>query len=275
VVLLAIVALGEPVLSLPDTAVARQRAAGAQKRLTEQILVGNGPYRGTNLPRSTSHPSGPRGDLRIRDLTAGWDPDQPLPLQFLTLNLPAGSRTAILGPSGGGKSTLAAVLARLLDPRSGTITLGGTDLLTMPDHEVRARIGLVSEDADHVFASTVRENLRLADPGADDEALHRVLHRVRLDLDLDRWLGAGGSTISGGQRKRLATARALLADPELLILDEPTEGLDQAGAEALMADLLNAARGRTVLLLSHRTEGLDQVDEIHRLDACALTTADA
>ena len=165
------------------------------------------------------------------------------------------------------------MLARLLDPRAGTVTLGGVDLRELDDHLVRRRIALVSEDADHVFASTVRENLRLAKTGATDGELHAVLERVGLGLGLDVWLGAGGSTISGGQRKRLATARALLAGPDLLILDEPTEGLDGPGAEALMADLLTATAGRTVLVLTHRTEGLDLMDAIHHLERGTIRAA--
>jgi ATP-binding cassette subfamily C protein CydCD len=101
-----------------------------------------------------------------------------------------------------------------------------------------------------------------------------VLRRVGLGdwgKDLDTWLGTGGATMSGGQRKRLATARALLARPRLLILDEPTEGIDEAGAEALMADLLDAAGGRTVLVLTHRTEGLDRVDTAYELGRVPAT----
>jgi ATP-binding cassette subfamily C protein CydCD len=204
----------------------------------------------------------------VRGLVAGWDPDRPPALDGVDLTVPAGARVALRGASGSGKSTLAAVLARLLDPRAGTVELGGADIRALPDDAVRATVALVGDDTDHVFASTVRENLRLAAPGADDAELTAVLRRVGLadwGKSLDTWLGTGGATMSGGQRKRLATARALLARPRLLILDEPTEGIDEAGAAALMADLLDAAAGRTVLVLTHRTDGLDLVDATYEL----------
>jgi ATP-binding cassette subfamily C protein CydCD len=278
VVLLTVVALGEPVLTLPDAAVARRRAAGAADRLS---ALTTGPPAASFPAPAQGHPAGPTaagGDLRlgaiaVRGLAAGWDPRRPAVLHGLDLDLPAGARVAVLGRSGSGKSTLGAVLARLLDPRAGTVTAGGRDLRALPEFHVRGRIVLVGEDTDHVFASNVRENLRLARPAATDDELRHALARVRLDgwlaglpHGLDTWLGTGGSTMSGGQARRFATARALLADPELLILDEPTEGLDRATAEALMADLLDAAASRTVLLLTHRTEGLDRVDRIHTLD---------
>jgi ATP-binding cassette subfamily C protein CydCD len=177
-----------------------------------------------------------------------------------------------------GKSTLGAVLARLLDPVAGTVTVGGRDVRTMPEAAVRGRIVLVGDDTGHVFASTVRENLRLARPAAGDEELRAVLARVRLDEwlaglpdGLDTWLGTGGRTMSGGQARRLATARALLAEPDLLILDEPTEGLDEHTARALMDDLLDAAGGRTVLVLTHRTEGLHRTDRVLTLRDGRLT----
>ncbi|MFB9697432.1 thiol reductant ABC exporter subunit CydC [Amorphoplanes digitatis] len=245
VLLLAVVALGEPVAALPGAAVARRRAAGARTRLAEIAA---------RRPAAAPRAAGPGGDVTLRGLVAGWDPDREPALRDVDLDLPAGSRIAVLGPSGGGKSTLAAVLAGLLDPWAGTVTGVG-------------RAVLVGDGTDHVFASTVRENLRLARPGATDDELRAALARVRLDDWLARqpdglgtWLGTGGGTISGGQRRRLATARALLARPDLLILDEPTEGIDEAGAAALMDDLLAASAGHTVLLLTHRTEGLDRVD---------------
>ncbi|AGZ42299.1 thiol reductant ABC exporter subunit CydC [Actinoplanes friuliensis] len=258
VLLLAVVTLGEPVAALPDAAVARRRSAGAVSRL-EEISA--------QPPTATRYAGTTGGDVAIRDVSAGWDPDRPPVVRDVSLDLRAGSRVAVLGPSGGGKSTLAAVLAGLLDPRSGTVTGTG--------HTV-----LVGDETDHVFASTVRENLRLARPGATDTELLGALARVGLDdwarglpAGLDTWVGAGGSTISGGQRRRLATARALLAGPDLLVLDEPTEGLDEAGAEALMADLLTAMAGHTVLLFTHRTEGLDRVDATYELRGGRLSPA--
>ncbi|WP_240670340.1 thiol reductant ABC exporter subunit CydC [Actinoplanes solisilvae] len=268
VLLLATVVLGETVLTLPDAAVARQRAAGARARLA--TLTSETPtatFTGTTRHGLT--------DVRLDHVTAGWDPAREPALRDLTLDLPAGSRTAILGRSGSGKSTLAAVVARLLDARDGTLNHGD-----LPEDAVRGRIVLVGDDTDHVFASTVRENLRLADPEATDAQLRAALTRVRLEawLDalpngLDTWLGSGGTTMSGGQARRFAVARALVADPAVLILDEPTEGLDEDVAEAVMTDLLDAATGRTVLLLTHRPEGLDLVDRVLRLEDGRLTPA--
>jgi ATP-binding cassette subfamily C protein CydCD len=248
VLLLAVVTLAEPIAALPDAAVARRRAQAADDR-----LAASAPPRGTEPPTiSPWADEGPAGGgLVVRDLVAGWNPTGRPALNHLDLTVPRGRSLAVLGRSGSGKSTLAAVLTGFLTPRAGRITTPGT-------------VGLVSDDADHIFATTLRENLRLARPGVADGELAEVLDRVGLPGwgdRLDQWLGAGGSTVSGGQRRRLATARALLADPALLILDEPTEGLDEPSAEALMADLLAATHGRTVLLLTHRTEGLDRVDE--------------
>ncbi|MFF5228874.1 thiol reductant ABC exporter subunit CydD [Dactylosporangium sp. NPDC000521] len=269
--LLGAVALAEPVLTLPDAAIARRTAAGATGRLAAVAA----------RPRPAAPPTGDAGDamtvgddltLTVDDLAAGWDPRRAPALRGLDLRLPPGRRVAVLGASGSGKSTLAAVLVRMLDPRQGRVTLGGIDLRDLPDAVLRSTVGLVGDAADHVFATTVRQNLLLARPAATDDELRAALAGARLGAwldslpeDLDTWLGEGGATISGGQRRRLAMARALLAGPRVLVLDEPTEGLDEQEAAALMADLLDAAAGRTVLLLTHRHDGLDHVDEVYDL----------
>ncbi|MGC0415282.1 thiol reductant ABC exporter subunit CydD [Embleya sp. AB8] len=212
-------------------------------------------------------PAAPRA-LRVRDLAARWTPDGPPALVGVDLDLTPGKRVAVVGPSGSGKTTLAHVLLRFLEPAGGTVTLGGVSITDLAGDEVRRVIGLCAQDA-HVFDSSLRENLRLARPDCDEPALRAALAGARL-LDwvdtlpegLDTMVGEHGARLSGGQRQRLALARALLADFEILLLDEPAEHLDLPTADALTADLLDATRGRTTLLVTHRLTGLDAVDEI-------------
>jgi len=192
-------------------------------------------------------------------------------LRGADLDLPAGCRVAVTGPSGAGKTTLAMVLLRFLDPAAGTVTLGGADITTLDADQVRSVIGLCAQDA-HIFDSTLRENLRLARPGAGDGELAGALRRARLDDwvaslpgGLDTEVGEHGARLSGGQRQRLALARVLLAGFPVVILDEPAEHLDEPTAEALTADLLAATAGRTVLLITHRPVVNTDVDQVLRL----------
>jgi ABC-type transport system involved in cytochrome bd biosynthesis fused ATPase/permease subunit len=198
-----------------------------------------------------SRPAAPF-DISIRGLAARWTADGPDVFGDLDLDLPAGSRVVLTGPSGGGKTTLAMILLRFLDPAAGSITLGGTDITTLTGDQVRSVIGLCAQDA-HVFDSTIRANLKLASPDATDDELTRALHRARLtDLDLDTPVGEHGARLSGGQRQRLSLARVLLADFPVVIFDEPTEHLDDQTAESLTRDLLTETTGKTVLLITHR-----------------------
>ncbi|MFE2869959.1 thiol reductant ABC exporter subunit CydC, partial [Embleya sp. NPDC059259] len=212
-------------------------------------------------------PAGPR-PLSVRDLHARWTPDGPPALAGVDLELTPGKRLAVVGASGSGKTTLANVLLRFLDPATGRVTLAGVPITDLAGDDVRRVIGLCAQDA-HVFDSSLRENLRLARPDCDEDAMRAALARARL-LDwvdtlpqgLDTMVGEHGARLSGGQRQRLALARALLADFEILLLDEPAEHLDLPTADALTADLLDATRGRTTLLVTHRLTGLHAVDEI-------------
>jgi ATP-binding cassette, subfamily C, bacterial CydC len=217
----------------------------------------------------------PGGPLRVtlRQARVRYERDGPLALDGVDLDLVAGRRVALVGPSGAGKSTVAAVLLRFCDLASGTATLGGRDLRSYQADDVRTVIGGCTQDP-HIFDASIRENLRLARPGASDCELAEAAAQARLlpwieslPRGWDTAVGARGGTVSGGERQRLALARALLAGPDLLILDEPTAHLDPETRAAISADLLDATRGRATLLITHELRGLDQVDEIVVLEA--------
>jgi ABC-type multidrug transport system fused ATPase/permease subunit len=203
----------------------------------------------------------------VSGLRARW-PGGPEVLSGVDLTLEPGKRVAVVGRSGAGKSTLAAVLVRFLDPCSGRVELNGVDTRDLPTDAVRSVVGLLTDDA-RLFDTTIAANLRIADPDADDAALMAALGRARLadwvrslPDGLDTMVGERGSRLSGGQRRRLALARALLADFPILVLDEPTEHLDEETARAVTDDLLTATRGRTTVLITHRRDRLAEFDEV-------------
>lgn len=200
--------------------------------------------------------------LRVRDLRVRYAEAGPWALDGLDLDVPPGAHVAVVGPSGAGKSTLASVLFRFRDADAGSVDLGGHDLLHRSPDAVRAAVSGVPQDP-HVFDSTVRENLRLARPAATDDDLRAVLDRVRLDLELDDAVGSHGRRLSGGMRQRLALARALLTEPALLVLDEPTAHLDPDTRDAVLDDLLAAARGRSTLLITHDLAGTARCDAVY------------
>jgi ABC-type multidrug transport system fused ATPase/permease subunit len=184
---------------------------------------------------------------------------------------------AVVGESGSGKTTLAMVLLRFLDASDGRVTLTGrdgeeVDLSDLSGDDVRTVVGLLAQDA-HIFNSTIWENVRLAAPQASRAEVRDALRHARL-LDwvdrlpegLDTWVGEHGERMSGGERQRLALARALLADFPVLVLDELGEHLDVATADALLADVLAAAADRTIVAITHRLQGLEGFDEIVVLD---------
>ncbi len=204
----------------------------------------------------------------MRGLRARYGPDAPWVLDGLDLDLVAGRTVAIVGRSGAGKSTLADVLLRFLPYQGGSVTLDGVEISDCESDELRRVIGLISQDA-HVFDTTLEENLRLAARGASEADLRSALSRASLlhwaeslPAGLQTHVGPQGASISGGQRQRLAVARALLADFPVLVVDEPAEHLDTATADALVADLLAVTPDRALLLITHKLTGLEAVDEV-------------
>ena len=210
--------------------------------------------------------------LRARGLHARYGTDGPWVLEELDLDLISGRSVAVVGSSGAGKSTLANVLLRFLPYEGGSITLNGAPVSELAGDDYRRIVGLVSQDA-YVFDTTLEENLRLARRDATPAQLRDALDRARLlewitglPDGLETRVGAHGAEISGGQRQRLALARALLADFPVLVVDEPGEHLDIAAADALVADLLATRATQATLLITHRLAGLQAVDEIIVLD---------
>ena len=211
-----------------------------------------------------------RVSLRLHQVTFSY-PQQPSPaLEKVSLQIEAGEHIAILGRTGCGKSTLLQLLTRAWDPAGGEILLNNQPLGQFNEATLRRAMSVVPQRV-HLFSATLRDNLLLASPGASDARLAQTLERVGLaklleDSGLNSWLGEGGRQLSGGELRRLAIARALLHDAPVMLLDEPTEGLD-ATTESQILDLLaEVMREKTVLMVTHRLRGLARFNQIIVMD---------
>jgi ATP-binding cassette subfamily C protein/ATP-binding cassette subfamily C protein CydC len=202
-----------------------------------------------------------------------YAPDRPPALDAVDLRIEPGKRVALAGPSGSGKSTVLAALGRFVGIESGSYRVNGHDAARLAPRDVRARLAGATQDA-YVFHASLRDNLALARPEATEQELLDAARRASLSGwieslpgGLDTVVGHDGASMSGGQRQRLVLVRALLADPDVLLLDEPVEGLDPPTAAAVLTETLDATNGRTVVLVTHDLGGLDAVDEVVSLDA--------
>lgn len=208
--------------------------------------------------------------LTLNEVTFSY-PQQSAPaLKDISLQVAAGEHIAILGRTGCGKSTLLQLLTRSWDPANGQIQLNGQPLSELSETTLRQAMSVVPQRV-HLFSATLRDNLLLAAPQVSDARLADILARVGLeklleDSGLNSWLGEGGRQLSGGELRRLAIARALLHDAPLMLLDEPTEGLD-ATTESQILDLLSEVmRDKTVLMVTHRLRGLARFNQIIVMD---------
>lgn len=219
---------------------------------------------------ANGHSAEVKGALDLQNISyTYYGSDEPV-LKNISLAIGAGEKVALLGRTGCGKSTLLQLITRNWDPQQGQITLDGVSLPQWQEAPLRQAITVVSQRVD-VFNGSLRENLLLAKPAGSDEEFCEVLEKVGLGAllegkGLDTWLGEGGRQISGGERRRIGIARALLHDAPILLMDEPTEGLDRRTEQQIMSLLLEHAKDKTVLFITHRLVGLEQMDHICLMD---------
>jgi thiol reductant ABC exporter CydC subunit len=250
----------EAVVAMPTAALALGRVRGSAQRVVE-VLDAVDP-----VPDPADPVAAPTGEVGVllRGLSASW-PSGPEVLTGLDLEVAPGERVAVLGSSGSGKSTLLAVLAGFL-PYTGSAQVGGVEISAMRGEDLRGVVGWCPQ-LPHVFDTSVLENVRLAKPEATDDEVREVLDAVGLGPWLDSQpdgmhtpVGDHGALVSAGQRQRLGVARVLLGGHPVVLLDEPTEHLDEATADQVAAELVRVLEGRTVLWVAHRPHGLAALD---------------
>ncbi|TLM83510.1 ABC transporter ATP-binding protein [Pseudarthrobacter sp. NamE5] len=220
-----------------------------------------------------ARPAGPpRKQLSLDRVGFAYTQDRPV-LRNVDLTVPVGTTLAVVGPTGAGKSTIAALMCRLQDPTSGRVLLDGTDLRDLTVASLHSQVGLVTQDA-VLFRATVRENIAYGRPDASFEEIQDAARAAQahdfvqaLPRGYNTVLAERGATLSGGQRQRLALARGVLQGCPILVLDEPTTGLDARAERAVLNALRHVASGRTTVIITHRMTAAMAADEIVVLDA--------
>jgi ATP-binding cassette, subfamily B, bacterial len=216
---------------------------------------------------------GVRGDVGLRDVWFRYAPDSPWTLREIDAEVPAGTRTALVGETGAGKTTLAYLVARLYEPQRGQVTIDGTDIRDVTLQSLAAIVGLVSQET-YLFHASIRENLRFACPDASDEEIEAAaraaqIHELIASLPdgYETPVGERGYRFSGGEKQRIAIARTILRNPPVLILDEATSALDTETERAVQHALDELARGRTTIAIAHRLSTVRDAEQILVLDS--------
>ena len=217
-----------------------------------------------------------RGEITLKNVTFGYDATKPV-LKDITFQVPAGEMLGIVGRSGAGKSTLVNLISRLYDPQNGSIYIDGVNVKDMSFAELRKNVAMVSQET-YIFMGTVAENIAYARPDATREeiiaaAIQASAHDFicKMPDGYDTMVGSAGRSLSGGERQRISIARAILANPRILILDEATAAVDTETEQAIQHSLEKLVKGRTTLSIAHRLSTLNAADKLIVIDNGKVT----
>ena len=209
-----------------------------------------------------------RGEIDVKDVTFRYDTGGPAVLEHVSLHVAAGETVAVVGPSGGGKSTLCQLIPRFYDVSEGAVEIDGQDVRTLQQSSLRTQIGIVQQDV-FLFAGTIYENIAYGRPGAAPEEIVEAARRAEIYEDImamphgfETYVGERGVMLSGGQKQRISIARIFLKNPPILILDEATSALDAVTEAAIQQSFEALAQGRTTLIIAHR---LSTIRSAHRI----------
>jgi ATP-binding cassette subfamily B protein len=254
--------LVNPLRTIGQRVSTAQRGVAAARRVVDVLHA-----EPTVVESPASKPFPARADVRFENVTFAYGDDLPI-LSGFSLEIPAGTSLALVGGTGSGKSTAAALLARFYDPNEGRVEIGGVDVRELALNDLRRGVGLVFEET-FLFGDTVAGNVGFGVPGAEEGDVHRAAQLAgaaefveRLPEGYETMLGERGFSLSGGQRQRIAIARAILADPQVLILDDATSAVDATKEHEIRSALAEVMRGRTTLVIAHRPATIALADRV-------------